>query len=364
MISALIFIGVLSALVIVHEWGHFMAARMVGIRVEKFSIGMGPVLLGKRIGDTEFCVSLLPLGGFVKLAGESPEESQGQPWEFNAKTLREKFIVVFAGPIMNALFAFVLFSFIFMVGQPTPSNVVGKVLEDSPAFHGGLAAEDRILSIDGQKTSYWPDILSAIQQGKDTLSLEVQRGEKNFFLTVLPNKKDTLSFFGKKSRLSFIGIAPSRQIEYVKSGYFQAILSGAKQVWTLTFLTLYSLILMITGTMSFKESVTGPIGIFFMTQQAAQMGLIYLLYFTASLSVSLFVLNLLPIPVLDGGHILFLVIERIKGSPLKDKLKERLSQGGLLVLLTLMVFVIFQDAHRFSLIDNVKNFAMNFISRK
>src|SRR3990167_5286663 len=115
--SLLIFLVVLSLLVVVHEWGHFIVARLVGIRVEKFSIGFGPVIFGKKVGDTEYCVSLLPLGGFVKLAGESPEDATGAGWEFNSKTLWQKFAVVFAGPLMNAVLAFLLFWIIFMVGQ-------------------------------------------------------------------------------------------------------------------------------------------------------------------------------------------------------------------------------------------------------
>ena len=117
----------------------------------------------------------------------------------------------------------------------------------------------------------------------------------------------------------------------------------------------YSLALMISGALPFKESLTGPIGIYFMTQAAAQMGLVYLFYFMGSLSVSLFVLNLLPIPVLDGGHVLFILIERLKGSPLKESIKEKMTQGGLAMLLVLMAFVIFQDVHRFAIVDNIKN---------
>src|SRR3989338_9078611 len=127
MSSALVFIFVLGVLVVVHEFGHFIAAKAVGVRVEKFSIGFGPMIFGKKFGETEFCVSLLPLGGFVKLAGESPEESKGQPWEFNSKNLWEKFVIVFAGPFMNAFLAFVIFSAIYLVGQPTLANKVGKV---------------------------------------------------------------------------------------------------------------------------------------------------------------------------------------------------------------------------------------------
>lgn len=354
MSSALVFIFVLGVLVIVHEFGHFIVAKWVGVRVEKFSIGFGPVIFGRRFGETEFCVSLLPLGGFVKLAGENPEEAKGAPWEFNAKNLAQKFAIVFAGPFMNAFLAFLIFAVIFMAGQPALTTKIGKVMENTPAQAAGLAAGDKITAIDGQKVALWEDLLKIVHQSGNELVFTVERSGSSFDVPILPKKQDSRSLFGKKVSIAFVGVAPSNEVIYVKHGVFEAITLGAERVWTLTLMIFYSLGLMITGALSFKESVTGPIGIFFMTQQAAQMGVAYLFYFMGSLSVSLFVLNLLPIPVLDGGHVLFILIERMKGSPLKESVKERMTQGGLVVLLALMAFVIFQDISRFSIVENVK----------
>ncbi|OIO39431.1 MAG: RIP metalloprotease RseP [Candidatus Omnitrophica bacterium CG07_land_8_20_14_0_80_50_8] len=353
MSSALVFIFVLGVLVVVHEFGHFIAARAVGVRVEKFSIGFGPVIFGKQFGETEFCVSLLPLGGFVKLSGESPEESEGHPWEFNSKNLWEKFLVVAAGPCMNAFLAFVIFSSIYLVGQPTLSNKIGKVLEGAPAQSAGLLENDRVLSINGRAVTYWEDILKELHKNPDKTVFTIERASKKLDRVVIPKKQVTKTIFGKQIEVSFVGIAPSNEMSYVKSGPFQAVRMGAARVWQLTSMILYSLGLMFTGAMPFKDSMTGPIGIFFMTKEAAQMGALYLFYFMGSLSVSLFVLNILPIPVLDGGHVLFILIERIKGSPIKNSIKERLTQGGMALLLLLMAFVILQDIHRFAIVDNV-----------
>ncbi len=355
MSSALIFIFVLSVLVIVHEFGHFIVARMVGIRVEKFSIGFGPVVFGRKFGETDFCVSLLPLGGFVKLAGESPEEAKGAEWEFNSKSLGQKFLVVFAGPLMNALLAFVIFSFIFMIGQPTLTTTIGKVMDNTPAKEAKLLVGDKIMTVDGQKVVLWEDVLRVVHKSSAKMIFTVERAGTTVDIPVTPRVQDSRDIFGRKTKVSFVGVGPSNQMVYVKSSFMKAIYLGAERVWTLTVMIFFSLGLMISGAMSFKESVTGPIGIFFMTQQAAQMGVIYLFYFMGSLSVSLFVLNLLPIPVLDGGHVLFILIERIKGSPLKESVKEKMTQGGLILLLALMAFVVFQDISRFSIIENIKN---------
>lgn len=353
--SALIFLFVLSILVVVHEFGHFIVARLVGIRVEKFSIGFGPVVFGRKFGETEFVFSLLPLGGFVKMAGENPEEATGRSDEFNSKPLFQKFAVVFAGPLMNAFLAFVIFTGIFLIGQPTFTARIGKILDDSPAKEAGLAEGDKILVVEGRPVAYWDDVLQEVRTARGPLRLGIERSGVPLEITVNPKIQEGPNVFGKKTRMAFLGIAPSSELVYLKSGFFKAMRLGAERVWSMTTMILYSLGLMITGAMPFKESVTGPIGIFFMTQEAAKLGAIYLFLFMGSLSVSLFVLNLLPIPVLDGGHVLFILIERLKGSPIKDSIKERVTQGGLIALLVLMVFVIFQDIHRFSILQNIKN---------
>ena len=354
--SVLVFIFVLGMLVVIHEFGHFIAAKAVGVRVEKFSVGFGPVIFGRQFGETEFCVSALPLGGFVKLAGESPEESTGKPWEFNSKNLWEKFVIVFAGPFMNAFLAFFIFSLVYMVGQPTLLARIGKVMDDAPAKSAGLLDNDRVLSVNGEKVVYWEDILKEVHKNPEQITFTVERNGSTQDLVVIPKKQQSKTLFGKKIEFAFVGIAPSSEMVYVKSGFVKAVKLSAERVWKMSTTIFYSLGLVVTGAMPFKDSMTGPIGIFFMTQEAAHKGILYLFYFMGSLSVSLFVLNLLPVPMLDGGHVLFILIEKIKGSPLKDSFKEKMTMGGMSLLLLLMAFVIFQDIHRFSIFENILKF--------
>lgn len=354
--SALSFLFVLGVLVIVHEFGHFLAARAVGIRAEKFSIGFGPVIVSKKIGATEFIVSLLPLGGFVKLAGESPEEARGEKDEFSAKPLWQRLTVVLAGPLMNALLAYVLFAAVFLSGQPTLVSKIGKVLEGTPAASAGLREGDRILSVNGAPVSTWDEVLENVHKASGEVTLSIEREGAAQEVRVMPARREARELSGKKTTRAFLGVAPAGDIVHVKTSFGEAWTAAAKKVWQLTAMIFVSLGLMVTGALPFKESMTGPIGIFFMTQQAAQMGVAYLLYFMGSLSVSLFVLNLLPIPVLDDGHVLFMLIEKLKGSPLNERLREKMTQGGMVMLLGLMAFVIFQDISRFSLIENALNF--------
>ena len=353
--SALSFILVLGVLVVIHEFGHFIVARMVGIRAEKFSVGFGPVLFSRKMWGTEFVVSLLPLGGFVKLSGESPEEATGAADEFQGKALWQRLAVVLAGPVMNALLAYVLFVAVFVTGQPTLVSKIGKVLEDTPAAKAGLKEGDRILSVNGVAVSTWDAVLREVQAERTETLLSVESGGIMREVTVVPVRRETTGLSGHKKIRPFLGIAPADEIVHIKSGFFEAWVLAAQKVWELTAMIFSSLGLMIAGTVSFKDSMTGPIGIFFMTKQAAQLGIAYLLYFMGSLSVSLFVLNLLPIPVLDGGHVLFMLIEKLKGSPLNERVREKMTQAGMVALLGLMAFVILQDISRFSIFENLMN---------
>lgn len=339
----------------IHEFGHFIVAKMLGIRAEKFSIGFGPILFKKQIGETEFCVSLLPLGGFVKLSGESPEEAKGDAWEFQSKPLAHRVAVVLAGPLMNALLAYVLFVFIFLSGQPTLTARIGKILPDMPAAKAGLLENDKVLSVNGTAVSTWEEVLKEVRTEKETIRVQVERGAQVLDIPVTPVRKETRDLMGRKIHTAFLGIAPANEIIKVKTPFFAAFGLAAEKLWTMTAMIFVSLWLMITGALPFKDSMTGPIGIFFMTQQAAQMGWAYLLYFMGSLSVSLFVLNLLPIPVLDGGHLLFMLVEKLKGSPIKESVRDRMTQGGMVLLLGLMGFVILQDVSRFAILENIMN---------
>ena len=277
------------------------------------------------------------------MAGENPHESTGNPWEFNSKSLPQKAAVVLAGPFMNAFLAFLLFSLVCMIGQPRQTTTIQEVVADYPAQKAGLLAGDRITAVNGKEVVLWEDLLVEVRKSNGPIAFSLDRAGQPLEISVTPDTK---------GKMPVVGVIPSRVIE--KKGFFESFYWGGRYVWEMTKAILFSLRDMITGALPFKDSLAGPIGIFVMTGQAAHLGLVYLLSFTGSLSVSLFVLNLLPIPVLDGGHLLFIVIEKLKGSPLRESIKDRMTQGGLVLLLALMAFVIVQDLSRLTILQNLK----------
>ena len=268
MSNAIVFILVLSILVVIHEFGHFLMAKLAGIKVERFSIGFGPVLFGKKIAGTEFVFSLLPFGGFVKMAGENPGESKGKEWEFNSKPLGWKFLVVFAGPFMNALLAVVLFTFVFATGQPMVTAKIGKIMPGSPAAASTLKVSDRVVSVNGHSVKYWEEVLREVRQSGEKIVLVVERDGVSKDVTVIPSFGSQMKP-PKKKAVPFIGIAPASEVVYIKHPFTRALVLAVKRVVGMAGMILYSFALMFSGALSFKDSMTGPIGIYFMTGQAA-----------------------------------------------------------------------------------------------
>lgn len=355
MLPVISFIIVLSILVIVHELGHFVTAKKIGVRVEKFSIGFGPEIIGITKGETRYVVSLVPLGGYVKLAGETPEEEiKGEKWEYLSKTVGERAKIIFAGPLLNYLLAFFIFSFVFVIGYPTLTAKVGKVLPDYPGEAAGLKEGDKILKINGKDVNYWEDVTAIVHTNKNPeIKLVVDRKGKLVGLTARPKSEEIKTVFGSKKKVGIIGIMPAEDIIYVKYGFLKSIYMGFKKLLTLTYITYRALWASITGAIPFKESVTGPIGIFYITGQAARLGLVYLLHFMGILSASLAIFNLLPVPVLDGGHLLFLAIEKIRRKPLSYKIQEVITHAGLILIICLMAFVFYNDFVRFDVFEKV-----------
>jgi len=353
----LLFAVVLSVLIVVHEWGHYFAAKRLGIRVERFSIGFGPVLFRLKPRETEFCVSLIPLGGYVKLAGEGPEDSKGEPWEFHTRPNHHKFLVVFAGPLLNAILAFFIFFAVYVIGQPVLTSQVGEVMEDYPAQQAGLLTGDRIIRVNGEDVRLWEDLLMQIHANKDgSFVLDVEREDRVIGLDLTPRMVKAKDIFGKERTVPRIGVMPSGETVVVKSSFFESFRLAALKVVILTKLILTALGLVVTGAMSFKESMAGPIGIYVMTQQAAQVGIVTLLDFVGRLSVSLFIINLLPIPVLDGGHLFFIGVESILRRPVSDRVKDIAMRLGLAFILALTIFVIYQDILKFGIWSHILSF--------
>ena len=333
-----------------HEAGHLFAAKKAGIRVEAFSLGMGKRLFGKKIGDTDYRFSIIPFGGFCKMAGEDPDEAQGAEDEFNSKPVGHRFWVLAAGALTNYVFAFIVLCIIYMVGIPSLSSNVGQVLPDYPAKKAGILVEDKIVSINNVKVRYWEDIVDAIK--KETvdentiLAFQVERKGKDLTIDVKPKIYSAVNVFGQKISQPMIGIAPENTFLSVSYNPVKAIYHGGKKILKMTATTYKGIWLIITGGMPVKASISGPIGIAQMLGQAAHAGIIPLLMITAHISMAIAIFNLLPFPILDGGHILFLGIEKLRRRPLSLRFQDVITQIALVMLLSFAFFVSWQDVVR------------------
>ena len=425
----------LGVLIFIHELGHFLAAKLTGMRVDRFSIGFPPRAFGKKIGETDYCISWVPLGGYVKIAGMIDESfdtnylnSEPQPWEFRARPMWARMLVISAGVIMNILLAISIFWGInYSRGKVIDETTeIGYVIEGSSAEKSGLKANDRITFINGKHVTHWEELLSAIYRDNygNELAVKFERGGETKQLvipwanipdpsiqpfgiieahseaiipTVEPGKpadklglkagdiivslNDTPVFnehevikivrqnAGKELKVTWkhdneiktgtttpnedgrIGIAisntytgPRRHIAY---SLFEAFPEGIKEFGLWSKLSALSIAQIVNGKASFRESVGGPIKIAQLATQSAKYGLLSYLTFMAILSMSLAFLNILPIPALDGGHLLMLVIEKIMKREIPHKIKLVIQQTGFILLLAFMAFVIYNDISNF-----------------
>jgi regulator of sigma E protease len=434
------FIVTLGVLVFVHEFGHFLAAKLCGMRVDRFSIGFPPRAFGKQIGETDYCVSWIPIGGYVKIAGMIDESFDTEylsrppePWEFRSKPIWQRMIVISAGVIMNLFLAIAIFWSINYVQGKTVRDTtqIGHVIKGSEAARGGLQAGDNILRINGTSVSHWDQILNL---------LYIQNMGSDITFTVLRDDKETSLFFprtsipepGEKSFESSFGITPnfmeivigtvepgkpadklglkardvilslnSMPVNYddqqvkqtvqanagkplliewkrgsetmrgttiptsdgrigisfglvytgpttkVKYSLFGAFPEGMRDIINYTKISLQQIWQIVTGKRAFTESVSGPIKIAQLATQTAELGLITYLGFMALLSISLAILNILPFPALDGGHLLFLVYEGIFRREIPVKIKMGLQKAGFVLLLAFMAFVVYNDIMNF-----------------
>lgn len=346
-VATLVVIGVL---IFVHELGHFLVAKYYGVGVEAFSLGFPPTLLHKKIGETDYRLSFVPLGGYVKLVGENPYDPLPPEMlekSFSHRPLRQRTAIVAAGPLSNLLFAVVALSLIFTFsGRPYFSPRVGGVLPDSPAAAVGLQPGDLIRSINGQPVQRWEEVSRLIRAaGEQPLRLRIQRGDQELELTVVPKVMETTNIFGEKVRAPLIGIAAPDSFEIEKVDPLTAWVHGLVYTYRLVEVTLLSFAKLITQKVP-ANSLGGPIMIAQVAGKQAQQGLIHLLHFMAVLSVNLAIINLLPIPVLDGGHLLFFLVEAIRGKPVAVQHREIAQAIGLTLILILMFFVFYQDILR------------------
>ncbi len=341
---------VLGVLIFFHELGHFLCAKAFGVGVETFSLGFGPKLLSKTIGRTQYCISAIPLGGYVKMVGEQPDEEiapEDQALSFTHKPVGRRMLIVAAGPLFNFFLAVVIFFMVFWVsGLMVLQPVVGEVKADSPAQTGGLAPGDRIVRIDGQAVESWADMAEAISQNEGRpLEIIVKRGESRISLQITPEEQSMENIFGEEQRRFVLGITAAGETTSKRMGPLAAFKESLVRTYLIIELTIVSVVKLVQGAVSVK-TLGGPIMIAQIAGEQVQQGAVNLLFFIALVSINLGILNLLPIPVLDGGHLMFFSIEAAIGRPVNLKTREIAQQVGILLLMMLMVFVFYNDIMR------------------
>jgi len=352
--SIISFIIVLGVLVFVHELGHFLFAKLFGVKVLKFSLGFGSKIVGRKWGETEYLLSAFPLGGYVKMFGENKEEKEispdEQPRSFSHKPVWQRFGIVAGGPVFNILFAvFLFFAMFFLAGLPEPvdTTTIGKIAPDSAAERAGIQAGDMVLSINGHQTTSWTQVSDLIREsGGKEVTLVVKRDGENVTIQALPEMEKIKNIFGEEvGERYMLGITRSENIVYQKTTLGGALQAAFIQTWNLSYLTVMGIVKIIERVIPATE-LGGPIRIAEIAGQQMEAGWINLIYFMGLLSVNLGILNLLPIPVLDGGHLMFLTIEGLRRKPLNDRTMEMFQKIGIFLLVSLMVFVFYNDILR------------------
>ncbi len=339
-----------GVLVFLHELGHFLVAKKAGVGVLTFSIGFGPKVWVRRRGETEYCVSAFPLGGYVKMVGENP----GEPVAFAARNqsfahrgLATRAAIVAAGPGANFLLAMAVFLCVFLFfGVPYRTAEIGGVQPGSPAAGAGLQAGDRVVMVGDRPVRSWDELSRGVQasQGRP-LDLGVVRGDREFAVTLSPVRGQTRNRLGEPEETWLVGIQGTGAMEMERGNPLTAGWLAVTRTMDFSLLTVEVLVKMVTGRVD-SANLGGPLMIAQLAGQQARRGLADYLLLMALLSINLGVLNLLPIPVLDGGHLLFFLIEAVRGKPVEARQRERAQQVGLVVLLFVMVYAFYNDLAR------------------
>ncbi|RRS31600.1 MAG: zinc metalloprotease [Epsilonproteobacteria bacterium (ex Lamellibrachia satsuma)] len=340
---------VISVLIFFHELGHFTAARFLGVKVEVFSIGFGKKLYTKMIGKTEWSISSIPLGGYVKMKGQDDTDPTKVSYDedsYNSKKPWQRIIILLAGPFANFLMAFLLYLAISYMGVPKLLAYVGKVGKDTPALQAGMQKEDKILQVNGHNILYWETIGKYINESKGDISLIIERDHKLVTLQLRPKVIDDQNIFGEKITRRIIGISPSSK--HTITAHYGPI-EGFSYAWDETkkssMLIFQSVQKLLTGAVG-TDKLGGIITIVDVTAQASSAGILALFFFTALISVNLGVLNLLPIPALDGGHIMFNLYEILRGKAPSESAMYYMTVTGWILLAGLMFLGLYNDINR------------------
>jgi regulator of sigma E protease len=353
------FLIILSVVVFAHEYGHYWVARRAGVRVETFSIGFGPELFGRndRHG-TRWKVSAIPLGGFVKMLGDADATStttdhvhDREPDSFPAKTVWQRMAIVVAGPAANFVFAIVVLAGLFVFsGQPFTPADVGQVQEGSPAAAAGLQPGDRIEAVGGSPIQSFEELQDVVRDSPaQPLAMTIRRGGQDLQITVTPALSEITDRFGNVHRVGLIGVSRAG-VEFRKVDPLSAVGDAVGETWKMivgTFAALWQMIIGARGT----GELGGPLRIAQMSGQIAADGIVPVIWFSAVLSINLGLINLFPIPMLDGGHLLMYGIEAARGRPLTERSQEIAFRFGLAMVLCLMVFATWNDLVHLKVIE-------------
>lgn len=332
MVTAIYAIVIFCLLIFVHELGHFLTAKAVGIRVNEFALGMGPKILSFGKKETRYSLRIFPIGGFVSMEGE--DEDSDHERAFNKKPVWARALVIIAGSVMNFLTAIVIIAVIVLIIGVT-TNIVGAVSPDSPADAAGLLADDKIVAIDGKTVDGWQDVITYIGGSKgDTIALTVERGDK---------RVDIISGFD---------VSEGRRIIGIQSKPEHAVLPATKMgvlnilYWTKEMFTFLGQLFTGHGSMN---DLMGPVGIVSTINDQAKYGIISIANLAALISLNLAIVNMLPFPALDGGKLLFLFIRKITGKAITDEMEGKIHFAGLMLLFGLMIYLVIQDFGKFVL---------------
>lgn len=347
MIGVISIVLVLGGLIFFHELGHFLVARSLGIGIKTFSIGFGPALVSWQGKKTKYQLSVFPLGGYVSMVGENDEADIPPPFtlkeSFSNRPPLHRLLVVASGPVFNMILAILIFWGLFWAAGAFPLAEIGQVLDPSPARQAGLVSGDLVKSIDGKNVDSWASMYSGIQSSQgNPLRVEVERDGQILEFTIVPDK-EVVEESGQTLDTWRIGVAPSGRTQSLS--FFDSAVQGAKETWRLTSLIGHFVGRMFSGQGSLKE-IGGPVLVAQMVHKQAERGLADLLYLTAFLSINLGLLNLLPIPALDGGHVLFCLIELVIRRPVPMRIQAVCIYAGFALLISLMLMATVFDIFR------------------